>query len=1156
MHLKRLDLVGFKSFAARTSTELSSGIVVIVGPNGSGKSNVSDAILWVLGEQSAKAVRARKPEEVIFAGSASRQPLGMAEVSLVLDNSDGSLPIEFAEVRVTRRLYRSGESEYLLNGSRVRLKDITQLLLHAGLSPDSYTIVGQGSIDELIMQRPDERRVVFENVADIRRHQLRLLDTRSKLNSTQANLVRVEDILAELTPHVRRLKTQADRAQRAEQFRAELHDLLVRSFRWRLAHARAAQRDAEEASLHATAEAQEAEGQTLSAEQGLRSVDARVAGLEERFAEVRPRAEAYREQYRLAERGLAIVRERVAALAEQRTSAEAELVRLEGALERLHSDEREAASASAEPGTDEEDNASRLAATQERLAAAAAVLEAAQSERAQRMGTLQTVDAAIRDVEARLVRTTQQVHSFASNLAVDQARQLDRESRLASLREQLSAVRQERTELEAELDSLRTRLAAATEAHRQAASRLDSAREQLRVASQQADRLHGALQALGAIDLRQTDDSALPTEWQHALEGLPVIGLAGHLAARIRPIDLLLSGFVRRIVVLADDAAAREAHRRLSQRLPEDAAAWAVLSMDGLLLAAEGARPLEAQADQGQSALADWSRQVRQLEADLDAAESTRHAALAEVQSARDSLDDAEANERTATLGLRERETRLAEVRRIEGTNTAELQELEAARERAVRAATQRDEERQRAEARLQALEEEAALKRDERAAVAAELQEAEERLAAATEQVGTLRTEVAALEAAAGRREAERAAREALHARIQNEIASTVAAREANVARLQQLETQRAELDSREAELGREMETLQQALEPIEADLRSAEEQRAELVTERQAVEQQLAVLRAAERSAHERREARHVAAQRAVDEVDRLKTEISETAELEAELSGDTLWAEQLRLQFLEEEAASPGQESFDLEAARRRIATLQRELRAVGGVADSVVEEFRELSERHDFLEHQSADLRAAMAELETAATELETHMRERFEEAFGAIQAAFQECFTRLFGGGEARLVLTEPDDLLRTGIEIVARPPGKKLQGLLSLSGGERALTIVSLLFGLLKINPTPFCVLDEVDAALDEANVQRFANLLAEFARQIQFIVVTHNRATMDKADAMYGVSMDAAGVSQVFSVRPGSVAASAREQPDEDDASPVEQSDLVQSTL
>src|SRR4051812_4904339 len=235
LFLKRLELVGFKSFAPRTTTELQPGIVVVVGPNGSGKSNIADAVRWVLGEQSSRAVRARKAEEVIFAGSGSRQPLGMAEVSLVLDNADNSLPIEYSDVRVTRRLYRSGESEYLLNGARVRLKDITQLLLHAGLSPDSYSVIGQGSIDELILQRPEERRIAFESAADIRRHQLRLNETRSRLAPTEANLVRVQDVIAELAPHVKRLKSQADRAAKADSFKAELHDLLVRFFRLRVA---------------------------------------------------------------------------------------------------------------------------------------------------------------------------------------------------------------------------------------------------------------------------------------------------------------------------------------------------------------------------------------------------------------------------------------------------------------------------------------------------------------------------------------------------------------------------------------------------------------------------------------------------------------------------------------------------------------------------------------------------------------------------------------------------------------------------------------------------------------------------------------------------------------------------------------------------------
>jgi chromosome segregation protein len=618
-----------------------------------------------------------------------------------------------------------------------------------------------------------------------------------------------------------------------------------------------------------------------------------------------------------------------------------------------------------------------------------------------------------------------------------------------------------------------------------------------------------------------------------------VLGLARELAERIRPIDGLLSGYLRRIVVLDGDGAAREAHRRLSDHLTADAPAWAVLSMSGLLMAADGERPLESVRhgdDGGHSALADWAAQVRQLEDQRSEAESRRRAAVANVQSARDSVDEADADERSARVALGDVEAHLAELQRAESAAQAELQQLKSEHERAAHAAAQRSDEQARATSRSQATREELTAARIQRAARAQELRALEEKVVAQGEQVGLVRSKLAALEAAAGRREAERAARQALLARIQTEIASMEAGRELAQVRLAQLDAQQAELAQRERELTQDLLTMVGEIDPIDQELQSAEQRRTGLAGERLLVEQRLAVLRAAERAARETREARHVAAQRATDDLERLNTEIDETAELEAELAGGAAWAEQLRLQFAENELAG-AQEGFDLEGARRRIATWQRELRAVGGVAESVVEEYRQLSERHAFLEHQSSDLRSAMAELHTAAAELEAHMRERFSEVFSATQAAFQECFALLFGGGEARLVLTEPDDLLRTGIDIVARPPGKKLQGLLSLSGGERALTVVSLLFGLLKINPTPFCVLDEVDAALDEANVQRFANLLAEFARRIQFIVVTHNRATMDQADAMYGVSMDAQGVSHVFSVRPRSVAEARQEE-------------------
>jgi chromosome segregation protein len=334
-------------------------------------------------------------------------------------------------------------------------------------------------------------------------------------------------------------------------------------------------------------------------------------------------------------------------------------------------------------------------------------------------------------------------------------------------------------------------------------------------------------------------------------------------------------------------------------------------------------------------------------------------------------------------------------------------------------------------------------------------------------------------------------------------------------------LAAQATELGERESALIHEVRTKLLEVAPLEEQLATAEKARIEVAERRRRIEQQLTGLRAAERQAHAAREERLVASQRAANEQELLDQEIAAAAELSGGRQG---WVVQLQLE------QAPDDE-IDLQAAQRRIVSLQRELRALGGVPEGIVQEYRDLSQRHDFLETQAHDLRTAMAELQSAAEELETSMRQRFAEVFEAAQRSFEQCFKRLFGGGEAQLTLTDPDDPLRSGIDIVARPPGKKLQNLLTLSGGERALTVVALLFGLLDVNPTPFCVLDEVDAALDESNVQRFADLLADFSRRIQFIVVTHNRATMDKADALYGVSMDAQGVSRLFSVQPRELA-------------------------
>jgi len=1140
LFLKRLEIVGFKSFATRTVADFAPGIAVIVGPNGSGKSNVADAVRWALGEQSTKAVRARKTEELIFAGTARRQPVGMAEVSLILDNADGSLPIAFAEVRITRRLYRSGETEYLINGSRVRLRDITQQLLHAGLGPDSYCVIGQGAIDELILQRPDERRLAFENAADIRRHHMKLADTRGKLAATEANLARVHDVIAELEPHVRRLKVQADRAQRADRARAELHTLQLTFFRHRLRETRAEHQAAERARREAADGLRVAEERTAAVRSESAAVEQGLDALETRLAAVRPRVDTLRDQARTAERSLAVTRERSAALAEQRAHLTQEIERLSERVDALRGEAAEYEHEGGAAGSSTPEDAATTARLRSRLAELVAALE---QVRQAGDGARQARDAADRRIlqlEERLASSEQRLRQSEATVAVDEARQSDRRARIEALADSVARLGHD---LAAQQDGLKTAqhsLAQAVEERRVAGERADWARESARVVARQADRLQGTLEALGfRPDATQRGAAAttLPSQWRVVLDGLPVVGIAADLAARVRPVDRLVRGYLMRTVVMADAAAAREAHRRLSAELDPAAPAWAVLSADGLLLTALGDRSVVSGADEG-TALADWRRQVQQLQAERAAAETARGEAERGHEEAAAWLAAAEEAARAARAAVRDGESSLQAARRAEATTGAELRQHRAALEHAAHDAAALADAQRSHEARTRAAREEVAMARTDRAAAWTRLGAAEENAVSLTAEAEAVRGRIAQLETERARWVAAREARASLFTRLRSDLAAADMDRRAVDERAKQLAAQVRDQAEREVRLNEEVQTATAELAPLQDELRAGADERTALLARRRALDERLAGLRADERAAHEQYATALVRVQRADDEVERLEREMVDAGDLEVDAPGGADWARQLRLALGTPDVPSPdeGDEpAMDVEAVRRRIATVQRELRSVGTVAATVLNEYQELSERHDFLQGQSEDLRRAMAELRQAARELEQTMAERFGRVFEATNAAFGDCFSQLFGGGEARLVLTEPDDLLTSGVDIVARPPDKKLQGLLSLSGGERALTVVALLFGLLKVNPTPFCVLDEVDAALDEANVQRFAEMLGRFAREIHFIVVTHNRATMEQADALYGVTMDGSGVSRVYAVEPRAVAAQGR---------------------
>lgn len=1124
MFLKQVEIVGFKSFATRTVAELRPGIVVVVGPNGSGKSNIADAIRWVLGEQSAKAVRARKSEEVIFAGSASRQPLGMAEVSLVLDNADHTLPLAFEEVRVTRRLYRSGDSEYLLNNARVRLRDVVDHLLQARLGPDSYSVIGQGSVDELILQRPEERRIAFESAADIRRHGLRLHDLRARLSATDANLLRVRDVVAELEPHVRRLKVQADRASRADRVRDELDRVSLAYYRVRLRTVRSEAAAAERALAAASEAVEAAAAASARAEAHLEGLEARAASVDERLAQVRPALESLRSQVRDAERALAGAREQAAANTERRTR-----------LEQDAGDQHERATAlrtelaglqralAQSAGVEAPEGLTRLQAE------AGAAERRAEAARAATQDLRTARDAAERRIlaaEADLARAEQRLRQIEAAHAVDASRTEARRARAAELQATLDRLRAEATAVSDRLAVPRAEIGALDAARRAAEARLVAARERLREAAQRHAHVLGALSAIGA-DLSEAP-AGLDAALREALDGLPHLGSATDVARKVRPFDGLLRALLARTVVVESDEAARTAAQRLRERISPEQPAWAVLSLEGLFLTASEGRRVGAGTGEG-AALADWRRRLHDLEAEAAQAATARRAAEAEQGEAIRLLDVAEHEATAVRTAVRDLEADLQALRRAENGARVELQQVASLVERAEREPRGAQGERERLQATVREATTALESGRAERTTLAERLRQAEEAAAREGAAVEALRTRMAQAESTLRQREVARAGEEALARRVRTDLQSVERALDETARRIASSDASALESTVAIDRLIATHAAAEQALAPLEQEVADLEARRLAAGQERRAAEASLAEPRAAERALREQREAVHVRAQRAQDERERVDREVTEAADGE---DRPPSWVEQLALDL-----GAPGareDDAPDPEALRRRMQTLQRDLRALGGAAASVLDEYREMSDRHTFLVQQAADLRTAMAELRAAAEELEGHMRERFSSVFDAVNEAFRQCFATLFSGGEARLVLTTPDDLLGTGIDIVARPPGKKLQGLLSLSGGERALTIVALLFGLLKVNPTPFCVLDEVDAALDESNVQRFATLLGEFSRQIQFVVVTHNRATMEMADAMYGVTMDAQGVSKVLAVQPREVARTA----------------------
>ena len=1205
-------------------------------------SNVADSIRWALGEQQFSLLRGKKTDDMIFAGSTRRPRASMAEVLLTFDNSDGFFPVEFTEIAIGRRAYRDGTNEYLLNGNRVRLRDITDLLGHTGLAERTYTVIGQGLVDTALTQRPEERRALFEEAAGIGAYRDRRDDALRKLEETRHNLERVRDILTEITPRVHQLERQATRARQYQVFSAQLKDLTRAWFSFHYRSARVAVSVSSAARDQFQARANEARTAVEALEQQANQLQAQQADLRARASEVLPRRDEARRRNEAVSRDLAVLRERAASVQSQLGGARRELAERRQALEGLTI---RAAHASA-----------ALVGAQATLAQRQCELDTAESAAGERQVARAALEKSRAAAQDELTRATSALSALQNRLNALRARQTvltkqrsdlaERTSRASDQRErEMKALAELNATLESDAAHLRDMnsqhdsLARELEATRGLTSAAQSALAAAEAEEKMANRMHQF------AELRQQSNGDLADLARAAR--LP--GLRGTLASLVhvlpddqRAVEAALGDLMKAVVIESTEGLTRTRAWLITQKARHtrlDVVPLPVIRppvaerarLDAAL--AERARTLHAR-PLGESINApEWIKPALQvlvgrafITRDLDTARAlaaqlpegslcvTRDGEVVhasglmslppgprtpiilgeEPKQEQAPLIDpaaAQANREHAAQARDRAQRELDAARR-------RLEEHTRARDAFSREASSRRTRRDDAARRITSLEEQLAQVTGDIDQAGRDLSHASEQIAAAgatlaqseaahgqaAQHVADIEaqlreqmaggwmeslnaTHAAMASAAEGLRSAQNMRRERLSA-----LAETRTQRDARARLLTDLEAQhttaQANLQSAEQETAvaaARLQELDELLQPIQAELSAVEHQLAGVEAQRREAEHTL-------REIETQLNATLLDLARSNDELEALYERAADSLELDDSsqlLNGNhepsepsepspVAYQSSDEAQSINQPDAPTNLQSpisvspivdpqAEIENRKSKIQNLldalpevttlpdgmderithvRNQIKRLGAINFEAQAEYEDLSQRHGFLTEQVGDLERASASLQQVIVELNDVMQATFKQTFEAIATAFQSTFKILFGGGQARLTLMNPDNIDESGIEIHAQPPGKRPQALALLSGGERSLTAAALLFAILRVKPTPFCVLDEVDAALDEANVGRFRSMLETLAEQTQFIVITHNRRTVEAAGAVYGISMGADGASTALSLQ------------------------------
>lgn len=1180
MKLKKLELYGFKSFAQRTEIVFDEGITGIVGPNGSGKSNIGDAVRWVLGEQSAKTLRGASMSDVIFNGTQKRKPLSYCEVSLVFDNDDHALAMEAAEVMVTRRVYRNGESEYYLNRTACRLKDVVDLFRDTGIGKEGYSIIGQGRIDEILSRKSEDRRQVFEEAAGIVKFKARKEEADKKLQRTLENLERVDDILDELTKRLKPLEEQSRNARVYLELSTELKDLDLNLFLIRSDRARARLSELESELLTVQTILADTESNLTDKTTRRDETQNRIDQLEEAITKARTELMECAEHVHESQKKLSALQSRRETRSENRQRIVHEQ---EEAQERLAEIEKDHARIQA----DVEKQHSLIADAEQILRATQEAAEKAQAKEKEADAALEAQKAAVIDQMNRL----SDVRNDKTRLNTMQGQM---ETRLTEIEESSGALQEQEAALREALTAVEKQLETENQHQQQCQEKLAQARQ----ASDEADTAYANLRA--DVEKQSADMQAAAsrhnvlTEMTRDMEGYNMAvrramtyakqrgltGVKGVLAqlmtvpqAYETAIDMAL-GAAQQNIVTDTEETAKELINYLRQNRLGRATFLPMSAIRGKTLYGNERNALKLPGCLGvASELVQCAPEYRgivenllgrtviadNLDHGIPIMRAGNHAFRlvtleGDVMHSGGSMTGGSAQSKVSNLLSRERE--LKEL-------TAKLQtgraELDKCRQELTQRQQTAQEKRQKVSDAVNALhQQEIAVAREQarRESVSADLnthlqrmQETEQARVQLHQSLEDIRQQLETIEHQRTGAQGDQSAMEQKTIEMQNALVKARAEASAENDRLMvrtlqlsdlrhglsDLERDEAHAQQDQAQILREQERREQLLHEMdeldaidENDMKreeaeSARRQKEQLRQESaaQAIEQRRSQAQSDLRDILSDMENLHEAYNRDSEKLH--KTELAK-----ARIEGDQknlqnrIWdTYKLTYAGAEEFRRTP----FDEKESDCRAAELQGQIRALGTVNVGAVEEYAETKARVDDLTAQQQDLKRAEMDLRELIERLLIQMRSTFVENFSKMQGYFAETFTRLFGGGHAELKLMDPDDPLNCGIEVNAQPPGKKLQLLSLLSGGERALTAIAILFAMLKLKPTPFCILDEIEAALDDANIGYYADYLKEYSKGTQFIVVTHRKGTMERCNSLFGVAMEEQGVSRMVSV-------------------------------